>query len=81
MSQSELPQPLPPGWVVSHNKSYYFWVDPRGDDSPDVYISRLNNRWEIEYWIKNREGWIQVSVPLTPEPPFELAEALYYAAQ
>lgn len=70
---------IPPGWRLSLG-GYYHWTSPEEADSPDVYIERLGEDWEIEYWIKNTADWIRVRVP-SPEPPFELAEALYYAAQ
>lgn len=71
---------LPPGWRLSP-RGYYHWISPEEADSPDVYIERLGEEWEVEYWVKNTEDWTQVCVPPSPEPPFELAEALYYAAQ
>ena len=72
--------PLRPGWRLGLG-GYYHWTDPKEDDSPDAYIERSGEEWEIEYWVKGSADWIRVRVPLTPDPPFELAEALYYAAQ
>ena len=71
---------LHPGWKLSSG-GYYHWTDPEGIDSPDVYIQGSGEEWEVEYWVKRSSDWIQVCVPPSPEPPFELAEALYYAAQ
>lgn len=71
---------LLPGWRLSPG-GYYHWTDPEEIDSPDVYIQRSGEEWDIEYWVRNRVEWIRVIVPPSPEPPFELAEALYYAAQ
>lgn len=77
--QPDKPDP-PPGWNLS-SRGYYHWADSENDGSPDVYIERSGENWEIEYWVRNSVDWILVRIPLTPDPPFELAEALYYAAQ
>jgi len=73
--------PLRPGWNPSSGGYYHWCADSEEDDSPDAYIERSGEEWEIEYWVKGSANWIRVRVPLTPDPPFELAEALYYAAQ
>jgi hypothetical protein len=72
---------LPPGWKLPPGIRRYIWTDPEKRSSPDVYIDRLGEDWRIEYWVARPGNWIHVLVPLTPDPPFELAEALYYAAQ
>lgn len=72
--------PLPPVWKLSLS-GYYHWTGPDKSDSPDVYITKSDENWEIEYWVDTTSDWITVFVPLTPDPPFVLAEALYYAAQ
>lgn len=79
MSRSE----LPPGWGTTGGASgvYYSWSDPKFDGTPDIYISEENKMWSVNFWIRNLEKWITMSVPLTPDPPFEVVEALYYAAQ
>ena len=82
MRRSELPQ----GWgltlpLPADIEEQYEWTATDGDSIPDVYVCKLDEDWEIEYWIENTADWITVFVPLTPNPPFELAEALYYAAQ
>lgn len=87
MQRSELPQ----GWGVTlslpdETEEQYEWTAPDGGSIPDVYVCKLDEDWEIEYWISNDAigngaTWMTVLVPLTPNPPFELAEALYYAAQ
>ena len=79
MSRSE----LPPGWGTTGGASgtYYSWNDPKFDASPDIHINEKNQVWEIEFWVRDRANWMKVFVPLTPDPPFEVAEALYYAAQ
>ena len=79
--QPDKPPPLPPGWELSINASYYHWTCSDKSDSPDVYITKSDENWEIEYWVDTTSDWITVFVPLTPDPPFELAEALYDAAQ
>lgn len=71
---------LPPGWRLSSG-GYYHWTDPEEIESPDIYIDGSGEEWDIEYWVRNRVDWIRVRVPPSSEPPFELAEALYYAAQ
>lgn len=78
MSQSEIK--LPPRWNLAIG-GYYRWTDPEQAESPDVYIERSGEEWYIEYWVSKSAEWIQVCVPPSPEPPFELAEALYYAAK
>lgn len=77
---SRFETPPPPGWKLSSG-GYYHWIGPDKSDFPDVYINRADENWEIEYWVDTTPDWITVFVPLTPDPPFELAEALYYAAQ
>lgn len=79
MSQSEIK--LPPGWERQPDYGYYMWTDPKEDGTPDVYITRLGDKWEVQYWLRKAEDWQTALVPPSPEPPFELAEALYYAAQ
>ena len=83
--QSDKPPPLPPGWGFVLRGTvlgrYYERTDPEESGVPDVYITKSDENWEIEYWVDTTSNWITVFVPLTPEPPFELAEALYCAAQ
>ena len=78
--QPDKPPPLPPGWRITTG-GYYHWPCPDKSDSPDVYITKSDENWVIEYWVDTTSDWITVFVPLTPDPPFELAAALYYAAQ
>lgn len=72
---------LSPGWEYSIDMGQYQWGHPEIDDTPDIRISKLRVDWYVSYWIRNKREWRHVRVPPTPEPPFELAEALYYAAQ
>lgn len=77
---------LPKRWRVTsplpdEMEEQYEWAAPDGDIIPDVYVCKLDEDWEIEYWVDKGVSWMTVLVPLTPDPPFELAEALYYAAQ
>ena len=76
---------LPQGWRLSSG-GYYHWTDPEESDSPDIYIDGSDERWDVENWhisyrVRDIRQWNSTLVPLTPEPPFELARALYYAAQ
>lgn len=83
--QPDKPPPLPPGWELVLRGTvlgrYYEWTDPEESGVPDAYITKSAAGWGIEYWVRSSEDWVGVLVPLTPDPPFELAEALYYAAQ
>ncbi len=76
---------LPPGWEVMVQRlsstPCYHWTDPKISSTPDIYVSKSKTKWKIDYWIIESERWMNVHVPLTPEPPLELAETLYYAAQ
>lgn len=76
---------LPPGWEVMVRRlsstPYYHWTDPKLSSIPDIYVTKSKTKWKIDYWIRESERWMNVHVPLTPEPPLELAETLYYAAQ
>lgn len=72
---------LPPGWEYSMDMDRYEWSHPEIDDTPDIRISKAYLNWHISYWIRDIRQWNGLHVPLTPEPPLEFAEALYYAAQ
>ena len=79
MSQSEIK--LPPGWERQPDRGYYMWTDPEENGTPDVYITRLGDEWGVQYWLKRDANWHEIFVPPSPEPPFDLAKALYYASQ
>lgn len=74
---------LPPRWEYSMDTDQYNWVNPEYeyDDTPDIRISKSRLDWYISYWVRNEREWVHIPIPPSPEPPFELAEALYYAAQ
>lgn len=72
---------FPPGWEYSMDMDQYEWSHPEIDDTPDIRISKGYLNWYISYWIRDIRQWNGLHVPLTPEPPLELAEALYHAAQ
>ena len=78
--QPDKPPPLPPGWKRAAGR-HYCWTYPEKRSSPDVYVVGSAEGWEIQYWVAGPANWIRVCVPPSPDPPFELAEALYYAAQ
>lgn len=72
---------LPQGWEYLVDMDQYQWSHPEIDDTPDIKVYKEYPNWRIKYWIRDIRQWNNLHVPLTPEPPFELAEALYYAAQ
>ena len=76
MQHSELPQI----WSNDNGVSF-FWQDPNHNAGFDINLIKTSDTWYVRYWIWGAMEWHEVELPLTPDPPFVLAEALYYAAQ